>query len=74
MESTYSCLFLGRVGVVEAQVALAAELVGEAEVQADGLGVADVQVAVGLGRKAGVDASPYLLVRQVVEDDDRERS
>ena len=29
---------------------------GEAEVQADRLGVADVQVAVGLGREAGADA------------------
>ena len=46
-------LFLGRVGVVEAQVAAAAELLGDAEVEADRLGVADVQVAVRLGRKAG---------------------
>ena len=49
-------VFLDRVGVVEAQVAAAAELGGDAEVEADGLGVADVQVAVGLGRKAGDDA------------------
>ncbi len=48
-------LFLLGIGVVEAQVGLAAELVGEAEVEADGLGVADVEVAVGLGRKAGLD-------------------
>ena len=48
-------LFLFGIGVVEAQVGLAAELVGEAEVEADGLGVADVEVAVGLGRKAGLD-------------------
>jgi hypothetical protein len=57
-------LFFFGVGVVEAQVGLAAELVGEAEVDADGLGVADVEVAVGLGGKAGLDwASPYFLVR-----------
>ena len=46
-------LLLGRVGVVEAQIAAAAELLRHAEVEADRLGVADVQVAVGLGRKAG---------------------
>ena len=45
-------VLLGRVGVVHAQVADAAELAGDAEVEADGLGVADVQVAVRLGRKA----------------------
>ena len=48
-------LFFFGVGVVEAQVGFAAELVGEAEVDADGLGVADVEVAVGLGGKAGLD-------------------
>ena len=48
-------LFLGGVGVVEAQVAAAAELPRDAEVEADGLGVADVEVAVRLGGKAGDD-------------------
>ncbi len=42
-------LFFFGIGVVEAQVGFAAELVGETEVEADGLGVADVEVAVGLG-------------------------
>ena len=42
-------VLLRGVGVVEAQVAGAAELGGDAEVEADRLGVADVQVAVGLG-------------------------
>ena len=48
-------LLLGGVGVVEAQVAAAAELAGDAEVEADRLGVADVQVAVGLRREARHD-------------------
>ncbi len=48
-------LFLLGVRVVEAQVAAAAELLGNAEVEADRLGVADVQVAVRLGRKASHD-------------------
>ena len=39
------------IGVVVAQVRLATELLGDAEVQADRLGVANVQVAVGLRRK-----------------------
>ena len=49
-------VLLGRVGVVHAQVADAAKLVGEAEIQADALGVPDVEIAVGLGRKTGVNA------------------
>ncbi len=50
-------LLLRRIGVVEAQVGMAVEFVGEAEVQTDRLRVADVQVAVGLGRKAGLHAA-----------------
>ena len=50
----YYCelLLLLRVRVVEAQMADAAVLAGEPEIQADALRVPDVQVAVGLGRKA----------------------
>ena len=48
-------LLLGRVGVVEAQIAMAAELLRHAEIQADRLGVADMQIAVRLRRKAGHD-------------------
>ncbi len=46
-------LFLGRIGVVETQMTAAAEFLGDAEIQADRLGVADMQIAVRLGRKAG---------------------
>ena len=46
---------LGRVGVVVAQVAMAAEFLGYAEIQADRLGVADMQIAVRLRREAGDD-------------------
>jgi hypothetical protein len=48
-------LLLGRVGVVEAQVAASAELLRHAEIEADRLGVADMQVAVGFRREAGDD-------------------
>src|SRR5687768_193909 len=46
--------------IVEAQVAPAAVLGRESEVQADRLGVADVQVAVRLGRKARLHAALVL--------------
>ena len=48
-------LFLGRVGVVEAQIAMAAEFLRDAEIQADRFGVADMQIAVRLRRKTGND-------------------
>ena len=60
-------LFLARIGVVEPQVALPAELGRQAEVEADGLGVADVQVAVRLGRKARMHAPAVLVGLQVLE-------
>ena len=41
------------------------EFVGEAEVQADGLGVADVQVSVGLGRETRLHAAFELVGLQV---------
>jgi len=48
-------VFLGRVGVVHTQVAQTTELQGSAEVNGQGLAVADMQVAVGLRRKTGVN-------------------
>src|SRR5262249_17131756 len=65
-------LLLAGVGVVEAQVAMAAVLECGAEVEADRLGVADVQVAVGLGRKARADlrvlAGAEVLVDHLVNE------
>ena len=54
-------IFLGGVGVVKAQVALAAKLFGSAEVDAQSLAVADVQIAVGLGRETGMDGLTFKL-------------
>ena len=62
-------LFLGGVGVVETQGAGAAVNLGKAEIQADALGVAVVQVAVGLGRKAGFDATAPLAEATVFVDE-----
>src|SRR5208282_2636456 len=44
-------LFLGRVGVVEAQMTAAGKFLRYAEVETDRLGVADMQIAVRFGRK-----------------------
>lgn len=48
-------IFLHRIGIVEAQVAQPAVLLRQPEVDADGFGVADVQIAVRLRREPGVD-------------------
>jgi hypothetical protein len=48
-------LFLGRIGVVETQVAVTAELLGNAEIETDRLGVADMEIAVRLRWKPGDD-------------------
>ena len=45
-------LFLGRIGVVETQMAAPVEFLGDPEVQANGLRVTNMQVAVWLRRKA----------------------
>ncbi len=62
-------VFLAGVGVVEAQVAQPLVLGRQSEIEADGLGVADVQVAVGLGGKTGVDAAAVLAGADVGLDD-----
>ncbi len=46
-------LFPDRVGVVEAEMAAPAELPGDPEIEHDRLGMADMEIAVGLGREAG---------------------
>ena len=43
--------------------------VGDAEIQDDRLGVADVQIPVRLGRKSGVHAAAVAAGVQVLEDD-----
>ena len=57
------------IGVVEAQVAGAAEIACDAEVQANRLGMADVQVPVGLGRKPRGDTTAVFTGRVVGGDD-----
>jgi hypothetical protein len=49
-------LLFGRIGVVETQVTMAAEFLGNAEIETNRLGVADVQITIRLGRKPSDDA------------------
>ena len=52
--------FLGRVGVVEAQVSCSAEFGRQTKIEANRFGVTDVQVAVRFGREVGDDAAVVL--------------
>ena len=64
-------VFLGGVGVIHAQMAFAAKLFRHAEVDAQRLGVTDMQVAVGLGGKTGLDgaAMAAAALRELLADD-----
>ena len=57
------------VRVVQAQVAGAAEVAGHAEILDDGLGMSDVEVAVGLGWKAGLHPAAVGALGDVLADD-----
>jgi hypothetical protein len=61
--------FLDGVGIVEPEIAPSAELVRDAEVDADRLGVADVQTAVRLGRKSRHDRAARFARHHVLGDD-----
>ena len=52
-------VFFFRIGIVKTQVAQAVVNISQTEVQADGFGVADVQVAVRLGRETGLDGCMF---------------
>ena len=52
-------VFFFRVGIVKTQVAQAVINIRQTEVQADGFGVADVQVTVWLRRKTGLDGCMF---------------
>ena len=67
MESIYSCSSL--VGLVSSkQMTAPAELLRDAEIQCNRLGVADVQIAIRFRRKSGHD--PAVLVRGEVRLND----
>ena len=60
--------FTGRVGVVQTKIELAAVLVRDGPVDVDGLRAADVQVAVRLRRKTGMDLADIALGEVGVDD------
>ena len=62
-------IFLDRVGVIEAEVAETVIFLGDSEVQTDGLGVADMQVAVRFRRETGVNFRSVFSVSQVSLND-----
>ena len=49
-------LFLGRIGIVKTQVAFAAIFLGKSKIQADRLGMTDVQIPIRLRRKPRLNA------------------
>ena len=54
-------VLLGGVGVVHAEIAHTAVLLGGAKINGQRLAVTDVEIAVGLGREAGVDSHALIL-------------
>ncbi len=61
-------IFLLGVGIVEAEVTDAAVILGNAEIDANSLGMTDVQVAVRFRRKTGLYAPVVLSLLQIVFD------
>src|SRR5215471_21678923 len=61
-------LLLGGIGVVEAQVAASVELLRHPEIEANRLGVADVEIAVRLRRETGNDRLMPLRIEVRLDD------
>src|SRR5437879_13670780 len=62
-------VFLDGIGVVKAQVTGTAVFAGQTEVQTDRFGVADMQVAVGLGGETGHHSAAILACTLILGDD-----
>ena len=62
-------VLLGGVGIVHAQIAFAVEFLRHAEVETDGLGMADVEIAVGFGGEAGDDLAAVFAAGHVFGHD-----
>ena len=58
-------IFFYRIGIVEAQVANTSIFLCNAEIQADGFGMSDMQVSVGFGWKTGLYSSLIFAFRQI---------
>src|SRR5207302_4561483 len=62
-------LFLFWIGIVKAQIGLAAKLGGQSEVQADRFCVSEMQISVRLGRKARLHLPAELVDLEVMNND-----
>ncbi len=62
-------LLLDRIGVIEAQVTGTPIFLRKSKIQADRFGVADMQIAVGLGREACLNAAIPLSTLHIIMDD-----
>ena len=58
-------IFLARIGIVESQVADTVIALSHTKVHANGLGMANMQVAVGLRWETGLDAAVVLAGRKI---------
>jgi hypothetical protein len=61
-------LFLGGISIIKTKIAEALELVRQSEIETDGFGVADMKIAVGFGRKTGMDPALVFFSFQVLQD------
>src|SRR5579872_1652897 len=61
-------VFFFGIRVVEAQVGVSAKLVRVAKIDADGLGVADVQVSIRLRREAGLHTSVVFIRLEIFDE------
>ena len=61
-------VFFFGVGIVKTQVAQTVINIRQTEVQADGFGVADVQIAVWLGRETGLDGCMFTAFEVFFDD------
>src|SRR5579872_3163071 len=59
--------FFFRIRIVETEVAFASEFRGEAEIEVDRLGVADVQVTIRLGRESRVHTAAVFVRLQIIK-------
>ena len=62
-------LFLRGIGIVETQVGMPAKLVRQPKIQADRLGMANVQIAVRLRRKARLHPPLKFIGLQIFQND-----
>ncbi len=61
-------LFFGWIGVIKSHIAKATKLSRNTEIEADGFGVSDMQIAVGLGRKTCMNSPIVFVCLQVLSN------